>query len=114
MKEKIEFLLEKSQLRYIEINLKNGDSFSITKPNQSGSINTIAFVNNVLQWVQVHNDGCTYENFIDIGEIAFVTGLYGCPESINIDNDDLFEDDESNEDIENIEVDENVWFFKKW
>lgn len=82
MIEKIEYLLEK-ECNYIEINLKNNDTFSIYMPNQN-DINTIELIddNTILHWTQLNKDGCVYENFIKVDEIAFVTGMYNCPQLI--------------------------------
>ena len=82
MREKIENLLKKN-CRYLEINVKNGDSYSIYKPNQEGSGNEFEILDDdFIKWTQYIDDGCTYENYFKIAEITFVTGLYNCPESV--------------------------------
>ena len=82
MKEKIEILLEKD-LRYLEINMKNGDSYSIYRPNKEDSGNTFEVLDDeFVKWVKHIDDGCTYENYFKISEMTFVTGLYNCPELV--------------------------------
>lgn len=82
MREKIENLLKKN-CRYLEINVKNGDNYSIYKPNQKGSGNELEILDDdFIKWTQYIDDGCTYENYFKIAEITFVTGLYNCPESV--------------------------------
>ena len=79
MREKIENLLKKN-CRYLEINVKNGDNYSIYKPNQEGSGNEFEILDDdFIKWTQYIDDGCTYENYFKIAEITFVTGLYNCP-----------------------------------
>jgi len=85
MQEKIETLLEKN-CRYIELNLKNEDCFSIYKPNQ-GEGNEIAIADGMIQWIQRSDDGCIYENYCHIDEIAYVTGIYDCPEAVEEEED---------------------------
>ena len=82
MKEKIEYLIEK-ECTYIEISLKNNDSFSIYMPNQNKG-DVIEFVSDdtVIHLTTSSKDGCIYENFIKMDEIAFVTGIYNCPQLI--------------------------------
>lgn len=79
MKDKIQVLLDKD-LEDIEFTLKNGDSLSMRNPN-SGNQHTIEIEDekNLIKWVQVFDDGCTYENYINIDDISFVTGIYNCP-----------------------------------
>lgn len=87
MQEKIEILLGK-ECKYIEFNLKNGDSFSIYKPNQ-GEGNTVAVAEGLVQTIQNDGDGCIYENYFDVGQIAFLTGIYDCPEAVEEEVSDL-------------------------
>lgn len=79
MKNKIQGLLDKN-LEDIEFTLKNGDSLGMRNPN-SGKQHTIEIDDekNLIKWVQVFDDGCTYENYINIDDISFVTGIYNCP-----------------------------------
>ena len=88
MREKIETLLEK-KLRYLEINVKNGDTYTVYEPNKEGSGNTFEILDEeYIKWVQHVDDGCTYENYFRISEIIFVTGLYNCPEAVGTLNGD--------------------------
>lgn len=94
MKEKIEDLLEKN-LQYLELNLRNGDSFSINEPNKD--VNMVSLLDNdIVFWKQTHADGCVYENYFRISEISFVVGVYDCPQVLEDTSiDDEMEEDEN-------------------
>lgn len=77
MQEKIQTLLDKN-CSVIEFNLKNGDTLSIDANTKEHTI-SIDEDSNIVKWVQVYDDGCTYENYINISHISFVTGIYNCP-----------------------------------
>ena len=81
MEEKIQYLLTEKQCVYMEVNLKNNDTYNIYMPNQDKG-NTVAIDNGILQWTQESNDGCIYERYIKVDEISFVTGIYNCPQLI--------------------------------
>lgn len=92
MLDKLDKLLKK-QCTYIEINLKNSDSWSIRQPNQN-SKNTIEILDDdIIKWTQIYDDGCTYENYIDSKDISFITGIYNCPSLLEEDENDIEEDD---------------------
>lgn len=75
----IQTLLEKTEIVYLEVNLKNGDSFNIRQPNQNIGNDVEVIDDSIIKWVQVKDNGCTYENYIRVDDISMITGIYNCP-----------------------------------
>lgn len=98
MKGKIENLLKKD-CRHLEMHLKSKDILNVFEPNREGSKNTIEVLDDgFIKWMQYIDDGCTYERYLEISEIALVSGLYNCPEPVP----------EDIKETTNEEVDDNV------
>lgn len=81
MQEVVENLVDDTKNKnyaYIDVILKNNDSFSIYRPNID--VNTISVDGTIFKWTQIgRNDGCVYTHYIDIGEIAYIVGITDCP-----------------------------------
>ena len=93
MLKQIEDALSKD-ITYIDLGLRNGDTYNIYQPNQNkGNDIEILSDSDILKWTQIYDNGCTYENYVRNDDIVSLTIICNCPSLLEDDNTDTEDSD---------------------